>query len=935
MNYGLDRSFPIRGVFLLLLLVITGCQNIPGGSVDSKTISRVDLPPPASADDVIVVDCLLPGQVRKLGSMTYLTPRRPVRVSTMECEIRGGEYVAYDRSDYRSALSVWLVEAEQGDEEAQNYVGEIYQRGLGADPRYDKAAQWFEKAASQGYSRAQINLAYLYENGLGVEKDTVKALNWYRKATGRGEEISIDTNGLESEEREELDRLRRQVEAQQQELRRLRRQIDSNQSKLDDARREFEWKSKQVEAERRGLKRAWSEFEHLKKGVGSPDQGELERLENLLKQRESIYESQRVAAANLKKKVKRLENDSARYRGQLERFKADDVDQNREISELKQEVKRRVAEADTLRNRLEQTADAMAAVKSDYEWQQKQIESERKRLEQTKKSLTLLKTQGLGKDHDEIQRLEAALVEQKALVAGQRQEASKLKEAMNRLSLKTKEYQKKLAAYEDSRTGKQQEIESLRAEVRRQKRQTETLQDLLQRTQDQMARAQREFDWKREQVEAERVGLQKAWSTLEKRKRTDAQSQQAELKRIETVLEKRKKVLDEQQKHADDLKAEIARLASEANQYKQELADYKAQAENLPSPQVELILPKLQATRSGQIVVTDDLADEIRLVGKVLAPAGLHSLSINDRLESSDDNGLFETLIPMNSSSVTDVRIVAIDNRGRRTDLYFQVKNERSANNGDPINRGVFGRYHALIIGNNAYDALPPLETAVADARTIATLLENKYGFETQALINATRYQVYLALDALRKKLTENDNLLIYYAGHGEIDKKNRRGYWLPVDADPDSHINSIPNYTVTDILNNMSVKQAMIIADTCYSGILTRSAVSHPRSGMSEKKRIEWLKETARTKSRTVLSSGGLNPVLDTGDGKHSIFAGALIDILEKNDDIIEASRLYRLIRDRVIEMSTRHGLRQVPQYAANLHAGHEAGDFLFVPVN
>jgi hypothetical protein len=31
----------------------------------------------------------------------------------------------------------------------------------------------------------------------------------------------------------------------------------------------------------------------------------------------------------------------------------------------------------------------------------------------------------------------------------------------------------------------------------------------------------------------------------------------------------------------------------------------------------------------------------------------------------------------------------------------------------------------------------------------------------------------------------------------------------------------------------------------------------------------------------------------------------------------------------------SEKYGLTQIPQYAANTQAGHESGDFIFVPVN
>src|SRR5688572_22426738 len=73
--------------------------------------------------DLEIVDCLLPGQVRQLGNSTFLSQRRPIRTTTAECSIRGGEYVAYDRADIKQALRIWMQTAEGGDPEAQTKIG--------------------------------------------------------------------------------------------------------------------------------------------------------------------------------------------------------------------------------------------------------------------------------------------------------------------------------------------------------------------------------------------------------------------------------------------------------------------------------------------------------------------------------------------------------------------------------------------------------------------------------------------------------------------------------------------------------------------------------------------------------------------------------------------------------------------------------------------
>src|SRR3972149_2756316 len=89
---------------------------------------------------------------------------------------------------------------------------------------------------------------------------------------------------------------------------------------------------------------------------------------------------------------------------------------------------------------------------------------------------------------------------------------------------------------------------------------------------------------------------------------------------------------------------------------------------------------------------------------------------------------------------------------------------------GSPLaQKGVaLGTYHALVIGNNDYKILRRLRTAVNDAREVARILERDYGFKVTLLLNATRYDTLSALNTMRERLTEKDNLLIYYAGHGE-----------------------------------------------------------------------------------------------------------------------------------------------------------------------
>ncbi len=133
------------------------------------------------------------------------------------------------------------------------------------------------------------------------------------------------------------------------------------------------------------------------------------------------------------------------------------------------------------------------------------------------------------------------------------------------------------------------------------------------------------------------------------------------------------------------------------------------------------------------------------------------------------------------------------------------------------------GRYYALVIGNNAYTSLPRLKTAEADARGVAALLKEFYGFETKLLLNATRGQIVSALSSYRRELGPDANLLIYYAGHGFNDKEADKAYWLPVDATRDDTSNWIIADEITTGIRVIPAKHVLIVADSCYSGTLTR----------------------------------------------------------------------------------------------------------------
>ena len=228
-----------------------------------------------------------------------------------------------------------------------------------------------------------------------------------------------------------------------------------------------------------------------------------------------------------------------------------------------------------------------------------------------------------------------------------------------------------------------------------------------------------------------------------------------------------------------------------------------------------------------------------------------------------------------------------------------------------------------IVIGNNSYEAFPKLKTAGNDATATADLLIREYGYHVQVVIDGTRADILEAFEKLRSNLSPQDNLLIYYAGHGYFDKKAGRGYWLPVDARPDTKANWISNADITDSLKAIDAGHVMVVADSCYSGTLTRGVNVTMRNP-------DYFQKMAALRSRTVLTSGGIEPVADNDGGQHSVFAQAFMNALEQNSGTMDGTELFTKIRRPVMLNSD-----QTPEYFDIRKAGHEGGDFLFIKKN
>ena len=76
--------------------------------------------------------------------------------------------------------------AEQGDADAQFYLGMVYYTGEGVSEDDAEAVRWYRMAAEQGDVSAQFSLGLMYATGRGVSEDDAEAVRWLRMAAEQG-----------------------------------------------------------------------------------------------------------------------------------------------------------------------------------------------------------------------------------------------------------------------------------------------------------------------------------------------------------------------------------------------------------------------------------------------------------------------------------------------------------------------------------------------------------------------------------------------------------------------------------------------------------------------------------------------------------------------------------------------------------------------------
>jgi Caspase domain len=309
----------------------------------------------------------------------------------------------------------------------------------------------------------------------------------------------------------------------------------------------------------------------------------------------------------------------------------------------------------------------------------------------------------------------------------------------------------------------------------------------------------------------------------------------------------------------------------------------------------------------------------LRIVGKVMDGSPIVSFQIGGVEVALDESGGFDHEVALEIGS-NEIRLVAVDDKDNLGTTAVRVDREKDLE--------IAGRYLALVIGIDSYTGeWPRLNNAARDARTVSALLQEKFGFENVIELydeDATRENIITSVEGLDDILQPDDNLLIYYSGHGQLDERFGRGYWVPADAETSSTSGLIANTTVQTWIGGLNTRHTLLIADACFSGDVFRSGPTGERlEGTSD-----YYQRVHDLISRQALTSGGVEPVLDGGKDGHSVFAYYMLKALrETESEYYDASQLFEAIRFPVINNSD-----QQPLFNVIHDTGDEGGQFVFV---
>lgn len=317
--------------------------------------------------------------------------------------------------------------------------------------------------------------------------------------------------------------------------------------------------------------------------------------------------------------------------------------------------------------------------------------------------------------------------------------------------------------------------------------------------------------------------------------------------------------------------------------------------------------------RNDYVLMYEDM---VKLTGTVIDEAGIQELKVGGLVAPIRENGSFSVFLPLNVGQNS----IVIEAKDINQNISLKKFTIERRNTDGVAYKAEEAKNYLLVIGVNKYKEWPKLNNAVSDATSIVRILTSQYKFEpdnTTIILDAeaTRKNINDALRQLIEKVTPNDNLMIYYSGHGYFDKLLNEGYWVPVDGGRDDHSGFLANAQILKIIENINSHHTLLVADACFSGSLFASSTRGYADNME------------KFKSRWGLASGRLEVVSDGDLGQNSPFAKSVIEFLATNKaPKVSVSELVHFVKQKVSEVSN-----QTPIGSPLKNVGDEGGEFIF----
>ena len=117
-----------------------------------------------------------------------------------------------------------------------------------------------------------------------------------------------------------------------------------------------------------------------------------------------------------------------------------------------------------------------------------------------------------------------------------------------------------------------------------------------------------------------------------------------------------------------------------------------------------------------------------------------------------------------------------------------------------------------------------PLKNPVKDARGIRDILKHRYLIDEVIELfkeDDNKANIIKTFAELKDKVSQDDSVLVFYAGHGHLNKNTETGFWIPVNGGTDIYEQSnwLPNTQIRGLISQIQSDHILLISDSCFAG--------------------------------------------------------------------------------------------------------------------